>query len=88
MNVVSEQLEQLEKWIEENPLKNFILNAPSGINRNQIAVLVGVSRQTLNQWEKGIVTPNDKNFESLAKLTNDPMIKENWLAWLGQKPQL
>jgi len=36
-----------------------------------IALMVGVSSETVRRWEAGVVTPNEENMEKLKEVMNE-----------------
>ena len=40
-----------------------------GFSQRSLAIELGVSRMTVNRWERGMVFPNNENFAKLAKLS-------------------
>ena len=48
----------------------------SGLNQSRIATVIGVSRESISQWESGKTEPTRENLAKFSKATNAPI---GWL---------
>jgi DNA-binding transcriptional regulator YiaG len=50
------------------PMQIIKLRESLGLNQQQFAELIGVSRKTVNQWEKGVHPPRGLSIKALEQL--------------------
>lgn len=80
-------VESQAAWVDRNPLRRFRLNhKPTKITIAQTAAALGVSMFTVQKWEQGTMPDADK-WEKLEKLLGKG-VKQEWIKWQGQRPQL
>lgn len=86
--------EKLDKWREENPLRQFRKN--KGWSHEDVAVKLGVSWSLIQVWEYGIVFgaagnreffPASKHFRAFLEL-KWPVKFEDWHKWFKAMPKL
>lgn len=68
-------------WIEQNPLRKYRKSMDMTVY--EVATTLGVSSQTVNQWEKGTVMPRTENFANIAQYMGVPVsgLLGDWMDW-------
>lgn len=74
-----------EEWIEANPLRRW--RAENGAPQTEIALLVGVTEDTVRHWEHGRRYPSPESMAALTRVTGEEHLPTAWSAWWAHKKE-
>lgn len=75
----------VEEWQNRNPLRAWRLARNFSIRAT--GAMLGVSHNSVLDWEHGLAYPNEASFAKIAKLTSLSNIEAVWAAWRAERPQ-
>lgn len=73
-------------WLSQNPI--LVWRKEIELTREVVGAMIGVTAQTLKNWEIGQFTPNQDNWATLSKVIARTTIEQEWKTWKAQRPQL
>ena len=74
-----------EEWIRRNPLRVWRLADKFKVTQGEVATLMGVSEQSVRNWEHGAMGVTDANLSKLQEVTEVPAFIKKWKAWEGER---
>ena len=74
-----------DTWVDKNPLRSWR-------HKNKVTILraassLDVTVTTIQQWERGAVTPTDENMDRIATITGDESTASKWSRWRSRRPK-
>jgi transcriptional regulator with XRE-family HTH domain len=76
---------QILAWRERCPLTRW--RSSRRFSRPDIAAMVGVSEQTIRNWEMGLGLPTAEHLAALAAVVEADDFPEAWAVWVRERPQ-
>lgn len=76
--------EKEKKWRERNPLRIF--RKRHRLQQQSIAAAMKTSYHAIYRLEGGLSEPDEDQYKALAKIVNDPDLRDKWIGWLKDRP--
>ena len=80
----------LNQWRAENPLRQWLVAKRAQAGRDapsikEIAAKVGVCRQVVHYWLRGLHFPSDRSIEAIENVTGIGCVE--WYLWRRRRPR-
>lgn len=81
-NSATDRLKELYAIQRRNPLREW--RREHDVTQGSVSALIGVSLNTVRNWETGANEPTNGHFVVMSELLERPELRQEWQAWMNE----